>query len=138
KLIDLTQMLKRRKKLFSERNAYSLLTGITVKQIINNIMSACSVNKQLFIKDISDVKIENIAAVIKEYKLDVIGTLSLNEAQVTIGGIEVEDFNDFLMSNKCNDLYACGEMLNIDGKCGGYNLMWAFCSGILCGNSVLS
>jgi predicted Rossmann fold flavoprotein len=135
---DLTQMLLRRKKLFFQRSAYSLLTGITAKQMINNIMSACLIDRDIFIKDISDEKIESIAAVIKQYKLEVTGTLSLNEAQVTIGGIEVEDFNDNLMSKKCNDLYACGEMLNIDGKCGGYNLMWAFCSGILCGNSVLS
>ncbi len=77
-----------------------------------------------------------IAATLKNFRLSVTGTKSYNDAQVTLGGANVNEFdNTTMMSKKVRDLYACGEVLDVDGACGGFNLAWAFASGRLAGKS---
>ena len=77
-----------------------------------------------------------IAATLKDFRLKVTGTKSYNDAQVTRGGADVNEFdNGTMMSKKVKNLYACGEVLNVDGACGGFNLAWAFASGRLAGKS---
>ncbi len=77
-----------------------------------------------------------IAATLKDFRLSVTGTKSYNDAQVTRGGADVSEFdNGTMMSKKVNNLYACGEVLDVDGACGGFNLAWAFASGRLAGKS---
>ena len=63
--------------------------------------------------------------------------MSWNNAQVTKGGAITDDFNPNTMESKLvSGLYATGEVLDIDGDCGGYNLQWAWSSGYLAGISV--
>ena len=52
------------------------------------------------------------------------------------GGLKLEEFDEKLQSKLKKGLYACGEVLNVDARCGGYNLHWAFLSGIIAGKSV--
>ena len=67
-------------------------------------------------------------------KLAVTGTLGFDNAQVTAGGIKTEEFNpQTLESRLIPGLYAAGEVLDIDGDCGGDNLQWAWASGRLAG-----
>ena len=62
--------------------------------------------------------------------------MSWNNAQVTKGGADTAEFDDATMeSKKVSGLYACGEILDIDGDCGGYNLQWAWSSGYIAGIS---
>jgi predicted flavoprotein YhiN len=62
--------------------------------------------------------------------------MGMDSAQVTAGGIRTEDFEDATMESRLvPGLYACGEVLDIDGDCGGFNLQWAWSSGILAGRS---
>ncbi|HOO22929.1 MAG TPA: aminoacetone oxidase family FAD-binding enzyme [Clostridia bacterium] len=61
---------------------------------------------------------------------------SIKNAQVTCGGLNTDDFDENLQSKLAKNLYACGEVLDVDGDCGGYNLYWAFISGITAGESV--
>ena len=63
------------------------------------------------------------------------GTKGFADAQVTAGGMDVTAFSDALESKRVPGLFACGEILNIDGKCGGYNLTFAWSSGRLAGRS---
>ena len=77
-----------------------------------------------------------VVQMIKSLRLPVIGTRDFDYAQVTAGGISTRDFNPrTLESYKIPRLYAAGEVLDIDGDTGGFNLMWAFSSGILAGLS---
>ena len=77
-----------------------------------------------------------IAAELKDFRLKVTGTKSYNDAQVTKGGADVSEFDSkTMMSNKVPNLFACGEVLDIDGACGGFNLAWAFASGRLAGEA---
>ena len=59
------------------------------------------------------------------------GTGDFENAQVTCGGAVLDEFTNDLESKKCKGLYAIGEVLDVDGKCGGYNLSWAFNSALI-------
>ncbi len=65
---------------------------------------------------------------IKNFPLEVTGTLGFDYAQVTRGGIPLQEVDGGLMSKLQQNLYFAGEILNVDGECGGYNLHWAFAS----------
>ncbi len=79
-------------------------------------------------------EIKSIAAVIKGLRLSLEGTSGWGNAQVTKGGADVSQFDpDTMESRLVNGLYATGEVLDIDGDCGGYNLQWAWSSGYIAG-----
>ncbi|MDO5398148.1 MAG: NAD(P)/FAD-dependent oxidoreductase [bacterium] len=85
---------------------------------------------------LSEQEIRTCVNGIKRWKFGITGTQSWNNAQVTKGGALTEDFNPSTMESKLvNGLYAAGEVLDIDGDCGGYNLQWAWSSGIIAGRS---
>lgn len=68
-----------------------------------------------------------------------LGTQGLGGAQVTAGGIAVQDFDPHtLESRKVKGLYAAGEVLDVDGDCGGFNLQWAWSSAALAAKSLLA
>ncbi len=70
----------------------------------------------------------------KAFPFRITGDLGFNQAQVTAGGIRTCEFNPkTLESRLCPGLYACGEVLDVDGDCGGYNLQWAWSSGWIAG-----
>ncbi len=70
----------------------------------------------------------NAVALVKNFPLTVTGTLGFDYAQVTRGGIPLGETDENLMSLFRKGLYFAGEILNVDGVCGGYNLQWAFTS----------
>ncbi len=79
---------------------------------------------------------EALAALIKDYTLTVLGPGDVNNAQVTRGGAGVEGFDPATLESRLiPGLYCVGEALDVDGACGGYNLHWAFSSGLAAGRS---
>lgn len=75
-----------------------------------------------------------LSDILKEYELKFIKTKGFDFSQVTSGGVDCSEFNKLtLESKKVKSLYCCGEILNVDARCGGYNLQWAFSSGRLAG-----
>ena len=86
--------------------------------------------------DLRDEELTTIAERLHRYTLQVTGTKGLEEAQVTAGGADCREFDPLTMESRLQDgLYAAGEILNVDGDCGGYNLMFAFASGIQAGRN---
>lgn len=81
--------------------------------------------------------VKAIVATVKNFELPVVGTLGFDYAQVTRGGVEAKDIGEDLQSKLCPNLYFAGEVLDIDGDCGGYNLHWAFSSGIAVANEII-
>lgn len=71
---------------------------------------------------------KRLISLIKNFPLEVKGSLGFSRAQVTRGGVPLSETDEFFMSRKCAGLYFAGEILNADGECGGYNLQWAFTS----------
>ncbi len=83
---------------------------------------------------LSEKEIKRIASAVKCWRFKIEGTMSWNNAQVTRGGADTTQFDPASMRSRLVDgLYACGEVLDIDGDCGGYNLQWAWSSGWLAG-----
>ncbi len=77
-----------------------------------------------------------IARTAKNFTLPVLGTLGFDYAQVTRGGVDMRDIKQNLESSLCENLYFAGEMLDVDGDCGGYNLTWAFASAACAAHSI--
>lgn len=77
-----------------------------------------------------------IATTIKEFSFKFIDHNGFQNAQVTHGGVKTTEFSpETFQSKKHSGLFACGEVLDIDGDCGGYNLQWAWSSGYICGKA---
>ena len=71
---------------------------------------------------------QKAAALIKNFPLTVTGSLGFDYAQVTKGGIPLNETDEHLQSRLTEGLYFAGEVLDVDGPCGGFNLQWAFSS----------
>lgn len=120
-------------KIISDRlknNGYiqkeDILCGIINKKIGKAVLS-----------QVKDFSATNIAKALKNFTVKITGTMGFNNAQTTKGGINTDDVNPFTMKSKLIDgLYLTGEILNVDGDCGGYNLTFAFITGILAGKDV--
>ena len=91
---------------------------------------ADAVNKQALLKNAP------ICKVVKDFLVIDVKCGSIKNAQVVCGGLDISQFDNLLQSKLVPNLYACGEVLNIDGECGGYNLHWAFLSGIIVGENI--
>ena len=85
---------------------------------------------------LSDGEIRRLAHAMKDWRFRVEGTLSWNSAQVTKGGAVTSEFDPATLESRLvKGLYAAGEVLDIDGDCGGYNLQWAWASGAVAGSA---
>lgn len=106
-------------------NKEDVLCGLVNKKIGQAILKTC---KKLTAKEIANA--------LKNFTLDITGNLGFNYAQVTKGGIDTSDISVNFESKLCSGLYILGEALNVDGDCGGYNLNFAFASGIICAKDI--
>lgn len=86
--------------------------------------------------DLTDDDLHRIYHTARHYRIGVLGTKGFDSAQVAAGGISSAEFcPDTMESFLCPGLFAAGEVLDVDGECGGFNLMFAFASGIIAGSS---
>ena len=78
-----------------------------------------------------------VAKAMKDFRIRVVGTSGFDQSQVTKGGVDTNDVNPFTLKSKLQrDLYLVGELLNVDGECGGYNLSFAYHSGVKCAKAI--
>ena len=116
----------------------NLLTGFMPKKLGTVILKICGVSLTDRVSVLSDKQIKAIVSTAKKLIFEVESLRSFEDAQVTAGGVDTRQFSNKTMeSKKVRGLYCTGEMLDVDGFCGGYNLMWAWSSGRLCGDSLI-
>lgn len=89
------------------------------------------------IKRAATENINKVVQTLKSFTLEVTGTLGFDYAQVTHGGVDMRDVSDNLESKLVKNLYFAGEILDVDGDCGGYNLHWAFTSAKAVADAIL-
>ncbi len=136
-LDDTVKMLNKRKDLFERSEVTMLLTGMLPKMLGSVIIKKASIDVNSYIKDLTKTNINKLAGLIKAFPLEVKGDYGFDRSQVTVGGVALSEVNsETLEIKKMNNAYICGEMLDVDGECGGYNLQWAFASGYLVGKKV--
>lgn len=106
------------------------LMGIVDKNFIHYIIDYLNLDKNTAMNMISMADFQKIIEILLKSKFKVIGTKGFKNSQVTRGGVDLSEVNNWdYSSKKFKNLYIIGEALNIDGDCGGYNLHFAFASG---------
>ena len=92
------------------------------------------IDKDTYWEDLSDLDKDNVVRSITNYQINITGTNSFDKAQVCSGGVSLSEINlDNMESKILPNLYIAGELLDVDGDCGGYNLTWAWISGMTAG-----
>ena len=125
-----------REELLHRRSAHwrveELLTGILHNRLGRVLTRAAGV--RLTAEKLRDEDIENVCHAVKHLEVPLTEPMGMDAAQVTAGGMRTTEFNpDTMESRLVPGLYACGEVLDVDGDCGGYNLQWAWSSGRMAG-----
>ncbi len=116
----------------------SIINNKIGERIIINSLNIKINENAVSVKELSKIQIEKIAYACKNYKLKVIGNSGFKNSQVTKGGLDTSQFNDKTMQSKLRKgLYAVGEVLDIDGDCGGYNLQFAYSSAKVASDGIL-
>ena len=128
----LLQELLRRQK--TTLPASELFTGILHNRLGRVLTQAAGISPNRLISQLSEEQLQEAAAKVKGFEVSLTEPLGMDAAQVTAGGICTSEFDENTMESRLvPGLYACGEVLDIDGDCGGYNLQWAWSSGRLAG-----
>ena len=110
--------------------AEDLLTGILHNRLGRVLTKAAGIKGNRMVADLSDYELREVCRMVKAFDVVLTETLGMDSAQVTAGGVMTDGFcPDTMESRIVPRLYACGEVLDIDGDCGGYNLQWAWSSG---------
>ena len=107
-----------------------LLTGVLHNRLGRVLTKAAGVKGKQFARELSEREMQEICRAVKAFDVELTEPMGMDSAQVTAGGVLTEQFDPITMESKLvPGLYACGEVLDIDGDCGGYNLQWAWSSG---------
>ena len=113
-----------------------LLTGVLHNRLGRVLVKAAGVRGSDRTGNLTQQNIDEICRAVKSFEISLTEPMGMDNAQVTAGGVMTDQFcADTMESNLVPGLYACGEVLDIDGDCGGYNLQWAWSSGRLAGMS---
>ena len=108
-----------------------VLTGMLHNRLGRVLAAAAGISNSF-----EEHHIPELCEKIKNFRISLTEPMGMDSAQVTAGGVLTEQFDPQTMESKLTPgLYACGEVLDIDGDCGGYNLQWAWSSGRLAGRS---
>ncbi|MBQ7871977.1 MAG: aminoacetone oxidase family FAD-binding enzyme [Oscillospiraceae bacterium] len=130
----LLDLLRARCRTMPGLKAEDLLTGVLHNRLGHTLLRSCACSLETPCGSFDDPTLARIARAVKAFPLEVTGVLGMEGAQVTAGGIRTAEFDPETMESRlCPGLYAAGEVLDIDGDCGGYNLQWAWASGRLAG-----
>lgn len=98
----------------------------------------CGLLPRLLAEKLQGLSLRQLAKALCAYPVPIVGVRGFEYAQVTRGGVKAADFDPATMESTLQKgLYAAGEILNVDGDCGGYNLMFAFASGLLAGQAAV-
>lgn len=126
--------MKRRRE--TELSASELLTGILHNRLGRVLTQAAGISGNRMIRELTDEQLWDAVHAVKCFDVPLTETMGMDSAQVTAGGIVTDEFDAATMESRLvPGLYACGEVLDVDGDCGGYNLQWAWSSGRLAGLS---
>lgn len=123
-------------KEFNDYNVVDAISCILNKKIAQVVSNKLKLSDKK-ISGLSKSELENISYALKNMHFNIIETGDFKAAQVTNGGAKLDEFTSGLESLKKPLLYAIGEVLDVDGKCGGYNLSWAFNSALIAAEDIL-
>ena len=122
--------------MLGSRTMAQYFNGIVPKKLIPVILAELSLEENSRAATLDPDAAGRMAKLLKGWDIPITGTKGWKEAQVTSGGIDLAEVDPETMESKLvPNLYFAGELLNVDEKCGGFNLQWAWTSGILAGRN---
>lgn len=131
---DTGRFLEQRIKRLSYRNSEDLLTGVLNKKLAMVLLKRAGILQDVKIADISTAQYKKLVTEVKAFEGVVTATNSFEQAQVCCGGVDTREIRPETMESRLvHGLYLAGELLDVDGICGGYNLQWAWSSGMIAG-----
>lgn len=116
---------------FPERDTRDALAGVLPGVLTDIVLKRIGV-KEL----VSNNEIDRFISELHEFGINISGTNGLDNAQVTRGGLKLSSLDENLQNKLIKGLYVCGEVVNVDGPCGGYNLQWAWSSSVIVADQI--
>lgn len=130
---DLLHMLAELQKQYGKQPVEEVLALFLHKKICGALLHRLPLSFQQEMQMVSDKQLKKLARLCKGFVFEMSGYPGFDKAQVTMGGIPVSEIDDRMQSRKVKGLYFAGEIIDVDGRCGGYNLQWAWTSGYIAG-----
>lgn len=131
----LRKIARERVRLCKGRSAEECMTGILPKKIMALLLKRANVRLTEPAEDVTEERILGILKDAKEFMVSAFDSQGFQNCQVCAGGVDFHEVNRDLSSKRWKNLYFAGELLDVDGRCGGYNLQWAWTSGYLAGSA---
>ena len=134
---ELYELLRKRKKIMAHLTMENYFNGMINKKLGQFLSKTSGIEKlSKPVKDLNDNEIRKLCTSLKKYRINILETTGFKNAQVTAGGISLDEVNtDTLESKIIKGLYFSGEVLDVYGECGGFNLQWAWASGYIAGKN---
>ncbi|MCR5626980.1 MAG: aminoacetone oxidase family FAD-binding enzyme [Lachnospiraceae bacterium] len=125
----LVQFMTNRKNTRPEKTLEEYLTGVFNKKLNFLFLKMVGLKPDKKVSQLKEDEIKRLCELIKGVRVNITESAGFDRAQVCTGGIRLDEVNADLSSRKIKGLYFAGEILDVDGRCGGYNLQWAWSSG---------
>ena len=134
---ELYEILKERKRILSHLTMENYFNGMINKKLGQFLSKVSGIEKlSKPVKDLNDSDIRKLCTVLKKYRVKILETTGFKNAQVTAGGVSLDEVNTETLESKIvKGLYFSGEVLDVYGECGGFNLQWAWASGHIAGEN---
>lgn len=133
--MDLQKLYHDRMTLQKNRTVEEFFTGLLNKKLMTLFIKLAGLKGNALVEQADKNKIAQVYKLCKSWRVHVNGSNPYDNAQVCAGGVDTTEVSENMESLKMPGVYLAGELLDVDGKCGGYNLQWAWCSGYLAGRA---
>lgn len=133
---ELAYYLEERKYLQNHKTMGEFFIGMFHQKLIDMFLKIAKISPKSTINDVTERQWQILLKLFQNFFVEIEGTNSFEQAQICAGGVRTTEINaDTLESLLEKDFYLTGELLDIDGICGGYNLQWAWATGFIAGKN---
>jgi predicted Rossmann fold flavoprotein len=131
---EVKELLKHRWEKRPDQTIELSLNGIFPPKLPPVLLKLCKIHKDIKVKDLNQIKIDQLLKNLTGFEVNISDTRGWNEAEFTAGGIDTKQVKVGTLESQIHEnLYFCGEILDVDGDVGGFNLSWAWSSGFVAG-----
>ena len=128
------QLFRERQQRLAGRKMESFFTGLLHQKLGQQLLRMANVRPELSVAELSEKQLRSLASLSVRFKAECVEMNGFQQAQVVAGGVDTTEVDPCTMASRLvPGLYFAGEVLDIDGICGGYNLQWAWASGFVAG-----
>ncbi|HEX3020816.1 MAG TPA: aminoacetone oxidase family FAD-binding enzyme [Lachnospiraceae bacterium] len=133
---ELYNIIENRIRNSSYKSTEQMLTGLLNSKLIPLFVEKAGIARNSKVHKLNESTIETLVHLLKDFRVQITDTNSFDNAQVCAGGVNTREVEPMSLESKINKgLYLTGELLDVDGICGGYNLQWAWSTGYLAGKA---